>query len=167
MKTFRFPLDRALHIRRTQHEVEQAKLQKLIREREQIALRTNAVRAEAANIRRTLSLQPMLAAGEVSTMPDYQRGAAQKLVKLENQKQGLSKCILDQQRLTLEAERKVKLLERLRSQRFEEWNSEMEKEQENFAADAYLARWASLSAQPVAPQTPHAPASPSTAAPRR
>ena len=167
MKAFQFPLDRALKIRRIQQEIERGKLQTLTRDREQLDLSANAVRAEAANTRSALSDQPVLPAIEMSTMPDYQRGAAQRIVKLQLQKQDLLRQIVDQQNLTLEADRKVKLMERLRSQRLAEWESQVQKEQENFAADAYLARWASLSASQAEPQTPRVRASPAPAVTRR
>jgi hypothetical protein len=74
-------------------------------------------------------------------MPDYQRGIKSRLEKLRQQKQDLLKRRQEQQRLTVEAERRVKLLEKLREQRFAEWEAAMEREQESFAGDAYLARW--------------------------
>jgi flagellar export protein FliJ len=141
VKAFRFPLDRALHIRRAQLEVEQAKLQMLIRDRERIELRVAGILAESKATRQALTAQPLLNSGELSTMPDYQRGAKQLLQKLDHYKQDLLKRAQEQQRQTLEAERKVKLLEKLRGRRFTEWGIQADKEQENFAADAYLARW--------------------------
>jgi flagellar export protein FliJ len=141
MKAFRFPLDRALHIRRAQLEVEQAKLQILTRERERIELRVTGVIAESVAARQSLATQPLLTSGELSTMPDYQRGTKQLLQKLDLFKQDLLKKSLEQQRQTVEAERKVKLLEKLRGKRLTEWGSQAQKEQEDFAADAYLARW--------------------------
>jgi flagellar export protein FliJ len=140
MKTFRFTLDRALHIRRAQLEVEQARLQQLIRDREQLERHAAELAKEALLTRRLILAQPLVTAGEIATMPDYQRGAEQRLQKFDRQRQDLLKKVQDQQGRTIEAERKVKLLEKLRGQRFDEWNSLMQKEQENFAADAYLAR---------------------------
>jgi flagellar export protein FliJ len=141
MKTFRFPLDQALHIRRAQLEIEQAKLQRLLHQRQQLEQQGAAILMEAANTRRAIATQVLLNANEIATLPDYQRGAKHRLLKLDRMKQDLLKRTQDQSRATLEAERKVKLLEKLREKRFKEWNSEMQKEQENFAADAYLSRW--------------------------
>jgi len=141
VRAFRFPLDRALHIRRAQLEVEQAKLQRLMRDREQFEFQVNEIRAESSATRRLITAQLSLVPGEISTMPDYQRGAKLRLQKLEREKQELSKKTQDQQRQTIEAECKVKLLEKLRAKRFAEWETGMNKEQENFAADAHLARW--------------------------
>jgi flagellar export protein FliJ len=137
MKTFRFPLDRALHIRRAQLEIEQAKLQRLTRGLEQLDVTATGIQTEAAATRQLIIVQP----GDTSTMPDYQRGIKSRLEKLRQQKQDLLKRRQEQQRLTVEAERRVKLLEKLREQRFAEWEAAMEREQESFAGDAYLARW--------------------------
>jgi flagellar export protein FliJ len=141
VKAFRFPLDRALHIRRAQFEIEQAKLQLMTREREQLEIKVTEIVTEAATARRTLATQALLVPGEISTMPDYQRGTKQMLLKLEQQKVDLARRSQEQKRQTLEAERKVKLLEKLREKRFDEWETQMEKDQEAFTADAYLARW--------------------------
>jgi flagellar export protein FliJ len=141
VKAFRFPLDRALHIRRAQFEIEQAKLQLMTREREQLEIKVTEIVTEAATARRTLATQALLVPGEISTMPDYQRGTKQMLLKLEQQKVDLARRSQEQKRQTLEAERRVKLLEKLREKRFGEWETQMEKDQEAFTADAYLARW--------------------------
>jgi hypothetical protein len=141
VKSFRFPLDRALHIRRAQLEIEQAKLQRLVRDREQLESQAQDIRNESSATRKALTTQSLFAAGEIATMPDYQRGAKLRLHKLEQQKNALIGKAQEQRRVTIEAERKVKLLEKLRSKRLGEWQTGMNNEQENFAADAYLARW--------------------------
>jgi hypothetical protein len=141
MKAFRFPLDRALRIRRAQFEIELAKLQRFTRDREQVEVQARRIQMEAANTRRTIASQPLIVPGEISTMPDYQHGIKQGLLKLDRQCQELIKRVQEQQRQTVEAERKVKLLEKHRAKRFTEWETEMAKEQETFAAEAYLARW--------------------------
>jgi len=41
----------------------------------------------------------------------------------------------------LEAQRRVRLLERLRERRFSEWEAELNRELEALAAESYLARW--------------------------
>jgi flagellar export protein FliJ len=141
MKAFRFALDRALHIRRTQLEIERSKLQKLVREGEQLDKQAAALIAEAAGNRRMVSTQQLLTGSEIAMMPDYQRASKQRLLKLDSLKQDLVKRIQEQQRQTVEAERKVKLLEKLRAKRFSEWETLTRKEQEDFASDAFLARW--------------------------
>jgi hypothetical protein len=54
----------------------------------------------------------------------------------------------------LEKQRKVRLLERLRERRFEGWSTEMLTEQENFAAEAYLAQFGIAARSPVDPPVP-------------
>jgi flagellar export protein FliJ len=141
VKVFRFPLDRALHIRRAQLEMERAKYQRLMRDREQLELQVTAIQVEVADTRSAIATRTHLLPGEISTMPDYLRGTRQRLLKLDELRKELAKRLQEQQRQLVEAERKVKLLEKLRTKRLKEWECEMLKEQENFAADAYLARW--------------------------
>jgi hypothetical protein len=43
----------------------------------------------------------------------------------------------------LEARRRLRLLERLRDRRFEDWRLARDKELEELAAESYLARWTS------------------------
>jgi flagellar export protein FliJ len=141
VKAFHFPLDRALHIRRAQLEIEQAKHQRLMRDREQLELQVVRIQTEAAAARNAITTQALLVPGEISTMPDYLRGTKQRLVKLDHVRQELVSKMQEQKRQLLEAERRVKLLEKLRTKRLGAWEIEMHKEQETFAADAYLARW--------------------------
>jgi len=141
MKAFRFPLDRALHLRRLQLELEQAKLQQLARDRDQLDLRATAIRSDAARTRAASTSQPQISSIELAALPGYQTGVRNRLSKLDGQKRDILKRIEDQRRVTLEAERKVKLLEQLREKRYADWSALMNREQEAFAAEAYLARW--------------------------
>ena len=141
MKAFLFPLDRALHIRRAQFEIEQARLQRLMREREELEQRTTEVIDEAAAARRGITSQTPLIPGEISTVSDYQRDVRQQLHKMAQQMCELDVAVIKQREQAMESERKVKLLEKLRAKRLDAWEIQMEKDQENFSADAYLARW--------------------------
>jgi flagellar export protein FliJ len=141
VKAFRFPLDRALHIRRAQLEIEQAKHQRLLRDREQLELNVMKIQTETAAARNAIATQALLVPGEISTMPDYLRSTKQSLLKLDQTRQELVKKTQEHRRQLLEAERRVKLLEKLRTKRLGAWEIETQKEQETFAADAYLARW--------------------------
>jgi len=49
--------------------------------------------------------------------------------------------IAAQQVRIIEAQRRARLLEKLRSRRLEEWRVAGEREMENFAGEAFLARW--------------------------
>jgi len=142
MKAFRFSLERALHVRRAQLKIEQSKLQILFQQREQLELQGATILTEAASVRRAIAQESLLKTSEICTVPDYQRSTKHRLVRLDRQKQELRKMTGEQKRLTLEAERRVKLLEHLREKRFSGWSALAQKEQETFAADAYLARWA-------------------------
>jgi hypothetical protein len=53
----------------------------------------------------------------------------------------LPEQIAARQARIVEARRRARLLEKLRGRRLEEWRIAGEREMENFAAEAFLARW--------------------------
>jgi phage shock protein A len=101
---------------------------------------TKAVQALAAEAHGLL-LSRSVVSDVISTMPDFQRGTRQRLEKIDVRKRDLTRQIHEQTSKTIEAQRKVKLLEKLRTRRYAEWLALTQKDQENFAAEAFLARW--------------------------
>lgn len=61
----------------------------------------------------------------------------------EHQRAETREKILQQRGRMVEAQRRVRLLEKLRSRRMEEWRVANDREMENFASEAFLARWRS------------------------
>ena len=51
---------------------------------------------------------------------------------------------VSQQRAVVEARRRVRLMEQLEERRFRAWQADAGREQENLAAELYLARWKRL-----------------------
>jgi flagellar export protein FliJ len=141
MKAFRFSLQRVLDVRRAQEGVEKMKYERLLRDLAAIEFGSEEIRSETAGIRRTLMTQPTITSGEMSTFPAYLQRNKQRLLSLAQAKHDLAITLNAQRAQVLEAERSVKLLEKLRTRRLEAWITESQNEQEAFASDAYLARW--------------------------
>jgi flagellar export protein FliJ len=141
MKAFRFSLQRVLDVRRAQEGVEKMKYERLLRDLAAIEFDSEEIRSETAGIRRTLMTQPTITSGEMSTFPAYLQRNKQRLLSLAQAKHDLAITLNAQRAQVLEAERSVKLLEKLRTRRLEAWITESQNEQEAFASDAYLARW--------------------------
>lgn len=141
MKTFRFALDRALHLRRIQLEMEQARLAQLGAEVLRIRKSVAALTDFGTETRNWISGKTSLNSGSIVTVSDFQKRSRQHVQAMECKIGELQAQTEAQKVKALEARRKVKLLETLRDARYTEWLAEADREQETFAADAYLARW--------------------------
>ena len=141
MQPFRFRLEKVLAWRATQLEMEQYQMKRLSAELDAIERGRALLVVERARAESTV-----LGAGRIDGA-DLAAHAAF-LVHLGHQEQELERRRLEQekrlaqqhQRL-IEARRRVRLLERLKSRRRVEWELELTKELEQFAAEAHLARW--------------------------
>ncbi len=143
MKAFRFPLERVLEWRRMQRDIERSNIRA-------IATRIQ----ELDDRRRQLSLERSVAEGEVlraKTMDgaDLARVAAFQL-HVRNEKLTIAntrgQCeheLTAQREKLVEAQRQVKLLQNLRDKRMTRWTADLAREREQFAAEAFLARWQS------------------------
>jgi flagellar biosynthesis chaperone FliJ len=141
MKPFRFRLEKVLAWRRTEMELEQYRTKRLAMELEE----TEHARARLA-VDRTAAERSILAASSIDGMELAAHGAY--LARVVRQEQELQRRRLEQeQRLNeqhqrlMEARRRLRLLERLRARRQEEWLAEVNRELEDFAAESHLARW--------------------------
>jgi flagellar export protein FliJ len=140
MKKFSFPLDRVLVWRRLELEREQAALQRLLADRNALAAKETAMRAQRSDAERLISANRYVDAETVATLPDWQSymkkaiAAAASAVVVAEQKAAA------QQARFFEAKRRVGLLERLREKRLDGWEAELGREEEAFAAEAFLAR---------------------------
>lgn len=139
MKPFQFPLAKVLQWRRTQLELEQARLRRQAAElagldRMRAELEAAAVRSEVQVRQQTIVAGRDLAAlgGFRLYVQSEQRILAKR--RMESQRQ-----LEAQQQVLLEARRRCRLLERLEERRSEEWRRELDRELEQFAAEAHLA----------------------------
>jgi hypothetical protein len=124
-------------------ELEQVRLQQIQAEALRIRNSVGALQAFGVETRNWISANPALESGYVSTVSDFQQRSRQVVTAMERKTRDLDAQAEAQKAKTLEARRKVRLLESLREARYKEWQAEADQEQETFAADAYLARWSS------------------------
>jgi hypothetical protein len=142
MKRFSFRLDRILAWRRLQRGEEQWNLQKALAEREELVRKERAVRAERSDSERTLAHALHFDAQFVSTLPHWQVRVKAVLAEMAVDAGKMEARVSAQRAKLREAERKVRLLERLREKRVEDWKTAMEREEEACAAETFLARGA-------------------------
>ena len=143
MKTFRFPLDKALEWRRKQLEREES----LLRIRSAALAEVDRARAELEAAALTAELEVRRAGSvtgaELSALDAFRLQARIEDRRLATVRDQRAREVETQQAAMLEARRRCRLLERLRERRWEEWKAAADREIEETAAESYLARWVS------------------------
>jgi hypothetical protein len=141
MKSFRFPLEKALELRRTQLDIEDA------RYKQQIAalagLDRQRAEIEASGIRAEVEVREWnpIAAGDLAALGNFRLFVKARESDIARQRVEATKAMAEQQKVMLEARRRYRLLEQLKERRLAEWTTERDHEIEEIAAESYLARW--------------------------
>ncbi len=143
MKAFRFPLDRVLHWRTTQCELEEAALTRLTSQRGKLSSAVAQIAAQRTEASDAISRNPEIESGEFQTVHAFHISLDQQKSRLQARARELERQIETQVRQTAEARRKKKLLEKLRESRLTQWTSLRNAEDETAAADSWLARYVS------------------------
>jgi chromosome segregation ATPase len=139
MKKFEFRLDAALRWRNTQFQLERAKLQKLLGEEQRLKGDLQALLDEKQTALSELRTLEYLQTSDLRTMSAYLVGADARTCRLREE---ITKCagpIQQQRRKLLEAERNVRLLEKLRENRYSEWKHAFDQEIDAAAEESWLA----------------------------
>src|SRR5215469_5952387 len=138
MKAFRFRLDQALRWRRAQADQLRAKAAAA-------ADRISVLSADLEARERTLHSD----AESLTQRPDseglqnwsaYMRRVKREKTDVEKRLREAERLLGEQIRLLVEANRKVRLLDKLREKAAQQWNADMQRELEAFANDAFLGR---------------------------
>lgn len=141
MKQFEFRLQRVLELRSQQADIERARLQNLLNGRTRLSRdRNNLIQQQlraAADIRGAANIS----GSDLSALAVYDRHIQKRKAVLDKQLAQLEQQIGIQTAALREAERKVKLLEKLKQRKLADWTTERDKELEADAAESYLARF--------------------------
>jgi flagellar export protein FliJ len=141
MNAFRFPLQKVLDYRRTQLELEE------LRFRQQSAAMGDLDRASAQlsasgnTAERQVRAWNPVAGGELAALGSFRLHVKLKETELAVTRTECQKELGRRESVMLEARRRLRLLERLRERRLAEWCSARDKELEDLASEAYLAKW--------------------------
>lgn len=141
MKPFRFSLERVLEWRREEFETEQAALLALAAERERLRSSRRMIEESLKSEQKALVQSASVSSQTLAALESWKGWVRVEIRRLEHRAQDLERRISMQRVKVLEAQRRVKLLERLREKAHRRWAAEIDRELENFAAEAYLARW--------------------------
>ena len=138
MSGFQFRLERVLRWRRQQREVHRGQLQRLVS-------RLNHIDREAQSLTEARSASKMqlqkcreASGDELNHLATFERFVQVRHSQICGFKEKLRVQIQQQQSIVLEVERKVKMLESLRSLRLLEWESQQDKVLEDAAYESFL-----------------------------
>jgi hypothetical protein len=140
MKRFNFPLDRVRRWRLEQLNVEELKLQQLRAELEGLAASKRLIQEELTGTQRQVLGQVSMQAKELETLDSYRLHIRGRIRDLENREWERGTKIVEQRAKIIEARRHFELLEQLRKKSFSTWKTAVDKEQEDLAAELFLAR---------------------------
>lgn len=141
MAQFRFALDKILRWRSIEVTGEEAKLQRLIQERNRIDAMLNRITGERSGLTRSISGLEGLQGADFRAMAAYSLRLRQTVEKLKEGRSRIEHGLAAQQKKYAEAKRRVRLLEQLKERRFERWKYEEDRQLEIMAAESFLAGW--------------------------
>lgn len=141
MSSFRFSLERVLEWRRAQLAVEEARYRDRLAavaalDAQSAALATSGVEAEE----QVRGWQP-LSGGDLAALGEFRRGLRVRRQQIALERAKCAAARDAQAKAMLEAQRRCRLLERLRQRREAEWRAAADHALEELASESYLARW--------------------------
>ncbi len=140
MKRFNFPLDRVRRWRLEQLNVEELKLQQLRAELEGSAASRRLIQDELTQTQRQVLGQAYMQSSELETLDSYRVHIRGRVRELENCERERGVKLIEQRTKVIEARRQYELLEQLRKKSLGAWKTAADKEQEDLAAELFLAR---------------------------
>jgi len=140
VKRFEFRLQRVLDLRRQQAETERAHLRNLLTARERLEQEIRSLDAQLHDARAHIRHAPSSAGEDYIALSYFEAHVQRRTAALTTRGMQLHRQIAEQRAHLLEAERKLKLLEKLEARRRSEWTVEHDKELETLGAESHLAR---------------------------
>jgi hypothetical protein len=140
MKRFSFPLERVRRWRLEQLNVEELKLQQLRAELEHLAAQRVFIQDELSQTQRQVLGQASMRSSELESLDCFGLHIRGKVRELEHSEWERGARIIEQRAKVIEARRQFELLEQLRKKCLDAWKAAADKEQEDLAAELFLAR---------------------------
>jgi hypothetical protein len=141
MKKFSFPLGRVMEFRRMQARVEEVKLEGLYAGLRAIDSREAVVTQQASQAEKALKSQAFVTGHDLELFSSYQLARKDEQKRIDKVRAECRKRIEAQLAVVAVKRREVKLLEKLKDQRFEKWEKEIFKEIDQQAEENYLSKW--------------------------
>jgi len=140
MKRFDFTLERVRRWRQEQAALEELKLQQLRAELAKLDAAKRQIKTDAARSAQQVFSEPRIDPLLLERLDSYRVHAAGQVRNLEHREGQYETKIAEQLSQVIEARRKSELLERLRQDALQRWQSAANKEQEDLAAELFLAK---------------------------
>ncbi len=141
MKSFEFPLEKVLELRRQQLKTEEAQFRRHLRELADIDRRRAEFEAAGAAAEQQVRGWNPLVGRELHALGSFRLHTRQQELDLARPRSECQQRIAAQQKAMLEARRRVRLLERIKERRLTEWQAECDREIEQMASESYLSGW--------------------------
>ena len=140
MKRFDFPLETVRRWRMERAGIEELKLRKILAEKQTLVASKLQIESETAQTVQKVLAQPSVESLELESLDSYRLYVRGRIRDLENQARQCEARIIEQREKVLEARRQFELLDRLREKALTEWRAAGNKEQEEMAAELFLAK---------------------------
>ena len=141
MRRFQFRLESVLHWRVLQLELEEAALQRLFEERRALSQALEALAAGKEAAERAVLASDSAGGQALAALDEHRGWLARERQRIGARRADCESRIAAQRQRTIEAERGVRLLERMKHRRLSEWQAETAREEEALASESYLARF--------------------------
>jgi flagellar export protein FliJ len=140
MKKFAFPLERVMDFRRMQARLEEIKIEALYAELRAIDTREVALITQKAQSEKALRTEKSVTGFDLELFATFREAMTEELRRMDKARVDCRKRIDAQLAVLTAKRREVRLLEKLKDQRFEKWEKEMFKEIDQQAEEAYLSK---------------------------
>jgi flagellar export protein FliJ len=141
MIAFRFPLQKALDWRKAQLELEEIQFRRQTAAMADLDSASAQLNASGKTAERQVRDWNPVSAGELAALGSYRLHVKLKESELAAPRAECRQELDRRQSVMLEARRRLRLLERLRERHLAEWQRARDKELEDLASEAYLAKW--------------------------
>jgi hypothetical protein len=140
MKRFNFPLERVRRWRLEQLNIEELKLQQLRTELDNLAAQKGLIQDELRQTQLQVLGQASMQSIELERLDSFKLHVHDRVRGLEHSEWERGTKLVEQRTRVIEARRQFELLEQLRKKALSTWQTAVDKEQEDLAAELFLAR---------------------------
>lgn len=141
MSPFRFRLERALGWRRTELSREETRLEHLEAELHSVGMAVMTVRERRSGAQHAVADAAVVHGSDLASLEVFRMWALSEEARLARRGAELRKDIAQQKLAVTQARSRVRLLERLRERRHDEWKEEAGRELEALAGESAIAQW--------------------------
>jgi hypothetical protein len=152
VKSFLFPLEKALQWRHAQLEIEEARYKRELAALADLDRHRDALLDSSRRTETQVREWDGVTGQDLTALAEFRLHVLGRLKEIASRRQVQSEKIAAQQAAMLEASRRCRLLERLRERRLEEWREAENRELEELASESFLANWNRKRAKSTTPE---------------